>query len=41
MRNLTKIKKYNNLIDLVKDQVQKQPKDKIFLSNLKNEKQKY
>ena len=34
-------KKYNNLIDLFKDQVQKQPKDKIFLSNLKNEKKNF
>jgi len=34
-------KKYNNLIDLFKEQVQKQSKDKIFLSNLKNEKKNF
>ena len=29
-------KKYNNLVDLFFEQYQKQSKDKIFLSNLKN-----
>ena len=34
-------KKYNNLIDLFFEQTEKQPKDKIFLSNLKDSKKNF
>jgi len=34
-------KKYNNLIDLFFEQYEKQPKDKIFLSTLKDPKKKF